>query len=467
MGAEAGQLFVALVADYFAATREGAGAVSTPRSAEELAARFAEPLPVFGRPLGEIVDRLARDVVADANHLMHPMAVGHQVAAPLPAAVWTEMLIAALNQSTAIWEMSPTATVIETQLIRNFTSLIGWGDAAGGTLTSGGTEATFTALLAARARAMPDAWESGIGENAPVIVCGEHAHYCVTRAAAQLGLGTRRAIAVSSRDWKMDPKALCATLDALATVGTPVMAVVATVGSTVTGSFDDLSTIGPMCEERNIWLHVDGAHGASAILSDAHRHRVRGLHHARSVAWDAHKMMLLPLAAGMLLVRDESDLAQAFAQHAPYLFHEAAGERTWDQGTRSFQCSRRADALKLWVALQRYGTTGLASLYDRLCATARSLHERIEARADFEALHEPEGNILCFRWVGDRSLDQAALDAINLGLRTRYNRGGQGWVTTTVLDGRRVLRVTVMNPRTTEAHLDLLLDQLAIEAARS
>src|SRR6185437_3559085 len=140
----------------------------------------------------------------------------------------TEMVVAALNQSTAIWEMSPTGTVIETQLVRSFTSLLGWGPNAGGTLTSGGTEATFTALLAARARALPDAWENGVGANPPVIVCGEHAHYCVTRAAAQLGLGTSRAIAVGSRDWKMDPDALRATLDALAAAGTPVMAVVAT-----------------------------------------------------------------------------------------------------------------------------------------------------------------------------------------------------------------------------------------------
>jgi L-2,4-diaminobutyrate decarboxylase len=464
MGADAGKLFVDLVSDYFAATRDGSGSVSTPRSAEELAARFAGPLPASGRPLQEIVDHLWRDVIADANHLMHPMSLGHQVAAPLPAAVWTEMLIAALNQSVAIWEMSPTATVIETQLVRNLTSLIGWGPSAGGTFTSGGTESTFTALLAARARAIPDAWGNGVGANAPVIVCGEHAHYCVTRAAAQLGLGTRRAIQVPSREWRMDPAALGATLDALAASGTPVMAVVATVGSTATGSFDDLATIGPMCEARGIWLHVDGAHGASALFSDAHRHRVRGLHHARSVAWDAHKMMLLPLSAGMLLVREESDLAQAFAQHAPYLFHQAADGRAWDQGRRSFLCSRRADALKLWVAIQRYGTAGLAALYDRLCAMAQSLHAQIEGRTDFEALHEPEGNILCFRWVGDRALDARALDAINLDIRTRYNRGGQGWVTTTVLGGRRVLRVTVMNPRTTGRHLGLLLDQLAIVA---
>ena len=152
MRPDAGRLFVDLVADYFATTRTGSGQVSTPRSAEELAGRFGQPLPQQGRPLAEIARALGIDVLADANRLMHPMSLGHQVAAPLPAAVWSESLIGALNQSAAIWEMSPTATVIETQLVRALAALIGWGPEAGGTFTSGGTEATFTALLAARAR---------------------------------------------------------------------------------------------------------------------------------------------------------------------------------------------------------------------------------------------------------------------------------------------------------------------------
>ena len=467
MSSASGALFVDLVAEYFASTRDGAGQVSTPRSAGELAGRFSDILPVDGRPLAEIVQRLAADVIADANQLMHPMSLGHQVAAPLPAAVWTESVIGALNQSTAIWEMSPTATVIETQLVRALARLVGWGDAAGGTFTSGGTEATFTALLAARAHAMPDAWQNGVGGDPPVVLCGEHAHYCVTRAVAQLGLGTRRALAVPSREWRMDTLVLREMLDALATAGMPVMAVVATAGSTATGSFDDLEAIGELCAARDIWLHVDGAHGASALLSPAHRHRVRGLEHARSLAWDAHKMMLMPLSAGMLLVRDEADLAQAFAQNAPYLFHGQQGERAWDQGTRSLLCSRRADALKVWVAIQRYGVAGLAALYDVLCESALALHELIGARDDFVAMHVPETNILCFRWVGDGSLDDAALDPINLELRMRYNRAGHGWVTTTVLGGRRVLRVTVMNPRTTRAHLASMLDELAREARDS
>jgi L-2,4-diaminobutyrate decarboxylase len=168
----------------------------------------------------------------------------------------------------------------------------------------------------------------------------------------------------------------------------------------------------------------------------------------------------MPLSAGVVLVRNERDLDAAFAQRAPYLFHGAEGERSPDQGKRSFQCSRRLDALKVWVALQRYGAGGLGALYDHLCATARALHAAIGRRGAFEALHEPEANILCFRWLGDGSTSGESLDALNLRLREAFNRSGEGWITTTVLGGKRVLRVTVMNPRTTAADLERVLDGL-------
>jgi L-2,4-diaminobutyrate decarboxylase len=188
---------------------------------------------------------------------------------------------------------------------------------------------------------------------------------------------------------------------------------------------------------------------------------VAGIHRARSIAWDPHKMMLMPLTASVVLVRDEADLEAAFSQRAPYLFHANHGERRWDQGLRSFTCSRRVDAFKVWVALQRHGASGLAAIYDHLCGNARTLHDLVASRPDFAALHEPESNILCFRFVGDGTLGDDRLDAVNLQTRARYNRAGTGWITTTMLGGRGVLRVTLMNPRTTRADLERTVEELA------
>ena len=460
--AEAGERFLQVIAHYLAVTGRGEGPVSTALSPEALVARFREPLPREGRSLAEVVTRLERDVLSDVTRLNHPMYMGHQVSAPLPAAVWTESLISAVNGSTAVREMSPSANAIEHQLLQWFGGLVGYGSGCGGTLTSGGTEATFTALLAARAVALPDAWEQGVGPNPPAVLYGENAHYAVTRALGELGLGLRSGVAIPTRDHRMDVDALTQALYRLARERRPVMAVVATAGSTPVGSFDDLRTIGALCDARGIWLHVDGAHGASALFSARHRHRLTGIASARSIAWDPHKMMLLPLAAGVLLMRDEGELDQAFAQRAPYLFHGEREERIWDQGVRSFQCSRRVDAIKVWIALQRYGADAMGALYDRLCDTAMSLYQKVQAHPAFEAIHEPESNILCFRYVGRGPAHEAAeLDALNFELRQRYNRSGEGWITTTVLDGRRVLRTTIMNPRTTTAHLDRLLEGLA------
>jgi len=458
--------FVAVAVDYFEQTRRRDDRVSTSSSPSELARRFDEPLPRAAHDIDVVIERLRTQVIPDANHLWHPRYVGHQIAGPLPAAVWTEPVTAALNQSVAVFEMSPIGTVLEHQVISWLCALAGFPKDSGGTLTSGGTEATFTGLLAARAAALPDAWTNGVGADPPVLLCGEHAHYAVTRAGGQLGIGMRNVLAVRSSGYRLDPEALAPRVADLAGDGRRVMAVVATAGSTATGSFDDLDAIASICDEHGIWLHVDAAHGGSALLSNTHRQRLRGIERVRSLAWDPHKMMLLPSQAGTLLVRDARQLESAFSQRAPYLFADAHAERSWDRGPRSFMCSRRADVLKLWVALQRYGTDALGELYDYFSALARCMFEEIEERADFVALHEPECNILCFRYVGSGRLSDDALDALNRELRERYNQSGEGWITATNLDGRRVLRVTLMNPRTTTGDVRDILDGLARVGAR-
>lgn len=466
---EAAQPILALAADYLAETRRGDGPVSTWHSAEAIADRISEPMPRRSRPLAEVARRLSSLLLNDVNRLAHPMYIGHQVSAPLPAAVWTDALISALNQSMAVREMSPSFTPLEYQVVEWMTDLVGWDARAGGTMTSGGTEATFTALLAARSRAIPDAWSQGVGATPPVLVCGEHAHYAVARAAGAMGLGMQRVVTIPSAAHRLSIPALREQLATLRARGTKVMAVVATAGCTATGSFDDLDAVADACAEYGepgepLWMHVDAAHGGAALLAPEHRDKVRGMARARSVAWDPHKTLLLPLAAGLLLVREEHDLEAAFSQKAPYLFNPNEDARAWDMGPRSFQCSRRADVLKLWVAFERYGADALGALYERLCHMARTLHTRLVGHPFFTPLHEPESNILCFAWNPPGvSLDER--DALTDALRERYNRSGRGWITATTLDGRRVLRVTVMNARTAEAHIGALVDGLEAEAA--
>lgn len=475
LGFDTAQAFARLAADYLEGATRAHGPVSPPPGTAKDASAFRPRAQ--GASVQEVLDELSATVIAGANRLWHPMYMGHQVAPPLPAAVWTEPVIAALNQSMAVREMSPSATPIEVGLIRWMAGLV-WGEgnapAAAGTFTSGGTEAIFTSLLAARNAKLPDAVRDGVRGPA-AIVCGEHAHYAVRRAAGQLGLGSSGAVPVRSANGRMDVDDLERVLDRLDADGVPVVAVVATAGSTATGAFDDLARIGGVCTRRRAWLHVDAAHGGSALLSARHRHRLDGIAHARSISWDAHKMMLMPLPAGVVLVRDAQRLEAAFGQDAPYLFAFGAGAGggagagtgagtappVGDLGLRSFMCSRRADAIKVWVALRRYGVDGIAALYDSLCDRTRELHALLEAHDAFETLHEPECNIVCFRYVGSPRLPEADLDALNLGMRGRLNASGEAWITTTLLEGRRVLRVVIMNPLTETAHLRRMVEGVA------
>lgn len=463
----AAQPLLELASRYLTETRTGEGPVSTWHSAQTIADRLDDEMPARGKPMADVVRRLENTLLSDINRLAHPMYIGHQVSAPLPAAVWTEALIAALNQGMAVREMSPSFTPLEHQVVAWMTDRVGWDEQAGGTMTSGGTEATFTALLAARSRALPSVWADGVPQNAPVLICGEHAHYAVARAAGEMGLGQQRVKTIPSVDYRMDVAALRETVRALRAAGTPIMAIVATSGCTATGSFDDLSAIADVCTEfaddgGDIWLHVDAAHGGASLLSPPHRHRVSGIERARSIAWDPHKTLLLPLAAGLLLMRDERELTAAFSQRAPYLFTPGDDAKAWDTGPRSFLCSRRADVLKLYVVLERYGADALGALYDRLCRMAKVLHDMLVEHPDFSPMHVPESNILCFAWTPP-NVPAALMDDFTDLLRERYNRSGRGWITVTTLNSRRVLRITVMNARTNATHMETLVSGLVAE----
>ena len=141
---EAATQVIELATEYFEATRRGEGPVSSGALPNVRDARFDEPMPEHGRPLAEIVARVRAEIMIDANRLAHPMYMGHQVSFPLSTAVWTDTVISALNQSVAVEEMSPTLTALEHRVVRWMGDAIGFPAGSGGTLTSGGTEATFT-----------------------------------------------------------------------------------------------------------------------------------------------------------------------------------------------------------------------------------------------------------------------------------------------------------------------------------
>lgn len=395
---------------------------------------------------------LARMVARYSNQLHHPSYMGHQVCPPFLDSAIADLLISFTNNSTAVWEMSPIGTVIEKEIVRWMADLAGYPESSEGTAVSGGSAANLTGLMAARARWSSDASMAG---KRPVVIASRDAHYSVARAAAIMGIPAADVVKVPTDDaHRMDVDGLEETLAAIeARDDAGVLAIVATSGSTATGAFDRLDEIALLRDRFRTWLHVDAAHGASVLVSEPLARLVRGLERADSFSWDPHKMMWMPLSLGTILVRDGIWLRRAFEADAPYLFNALAGAGSDNLGEMTIQCSKRADAIKLWLLLRSRGTAPIAEAMERVTGLTRYLYDRLIESDDFEPVHEPDLNILCFRRKGFD--DEQTAD-----LRERLIRSGRAWITTTVLREERVLRVTMMNPRTTEGHVDDMLEAL-------
>jgi glutamate/tyrosine decarboxylase-like PLP-dependent enzyme len=298
----------------------------------------------------------------------------------------------------------------------------------------------------------------------PVLLAHADAHYSVARAAGILGLGSKQIVRVGLDDrGRMDPQQLDAELTHVRAQNRPIVAVVACACATPTGAFDPLQDIAAVCRRHGVWLHVDAAHGGAALLSDRHRHLLAGLELADSVVWDAHKMLFVPALCAFVLYRDKAHGFEAFRQDAPYLFDPAApGLAEYDSGVRTVECTKRAAAFGLWGVWSLFGRQLFADMVDVTFALGRTFHEKLVEADDFVPLHEPQCNIVVFRHIpaGLRDAPAERLGEFQLELRRRIIESGEFYIVPFKRDGVGALRVTIINPLTTPAHLDQLMDAL-------
>ncbi|MDF1798460.1 MAG: aminotransferase class I/II-fold pyridoxal phosphate-dependent enzyme [Planctomycetota bacterium] len=476
----AGRDLVDRLADYLAGVGEREGAVLAPQDPDELLARFATSpgAAPAADPAARLLE-LSEELLAHSNHVHHPGYVGHQVAAPLPLAALAELLNALLNNGMAIFEMGQLQTVLEHRVVGFLCAALGLprGEGgAGGVLTHGGSLGNLTALLAARqaqlATSGHDVWTHGQAEPLAVLV-SEQAHYCIARACGVMGWGSAGAqpVATDAR-FALDPADLPRALAAAEAAGRRVVAVVASACTTATGTFDPLPAIADFCDAHGLWLHVDGAHGASLALSPRHRHRVAGIERADSVVLDLHKLLGLPALNTAVLFRDEARSFEAFAQEASYLFQAAAPEEQWfNLGQRTLECTKRALGATAWIALEVHGQDHFADHVDRLVGLAQELADLVAAAPDFECAHAPEANILCFRYRPDLAgssargqLPLAELDALQARIRAKVVASGSHYLVEARLLGAGWLRVALMNPATERGDLEGLLGALRAAA---
>jgi glutamate/tyrosine decarboxylase-like PLP-dependent enzyme len=219
-----------------------------------------------------------------------------------------------------------------------------------------------------------------------------------------------------------------------------------------------------IAQENNCWYHVDAAYGGTLAFSEKHRDKLRGIELADSITFDPHKWMFVPFACGAVLVRDGGRvLRDAFDITPEYLNEDRGGADVEFDFFRYGQMgTRRFSSLKLWMALKFMGRAGYEAVIERQIGLTEYLASRIEDLDDFERVSPVETAVCCFRFTpaGFANIDGVEQDRLQQELQQRIERGGEAWITTTVLNERRALRVNINSFLTQRRHIDDLLDLL-------
>jgi len=469
-----GHQVVEALAAYLDSALAGELPVLPLRAPLELAEQYRGSLPLepADDPEAEI-GRCLEQVIGQSIHLHHPGYMGHQLPAVLPVAALADLISSLLNNSAAIHEMAQAGTQIERQVIRWLCASVGWSQDADGVLTSGGSLGNLTALLAARNHATEGAaWREGLRAGPPLaLLVSDQAHYSVARTVGVLGLGQESIVTIpTDNSFRLDVAALDRLYRQTVQQGKKVVAIVGSAGTTATGSFDPLREMGEFCREKNVWFHIDGSHGASALFSEKYRGLTEGIELASSLVWDMHKMLFTPgLITAVLFPRRQYNY-DAFSQEASYLFARRSEEADFDLALRTLECTKRTMGIKFWLALRVHGAKAIGELVTRTFDLARESAALLKAQPDFEIASEPASNILCFRHVppgiADAVNETERLDEHQLQVRQRVVASGNYFLVHTVLRSKVYLRTTLMNPRTTVEDLKGLIDAIR-EASRS
>ncbi|MER5308016.1 aminotransferase class V-fold PLP-dependent enzyme [Streptomyces sp. NPDC002773] len=425
------------------ALREGAQARGGPLPAggpeavtRRLREALGEALPDRGTGPDEALRTLVRALAAGAADPAHPLCAAHLHTPPLALAAAADLAASALNPSMDSWDQAPAASALEAEVTAALAAEV-FPDAAtpDALVTTGGTESNQLALLLARERH---------GTSLRTVV-GANAHHSLHRAAWLLGLP--EPITVPTPNGTIDPAALAETL---ARTQGPVL-VAATAGTTDEGLIDPLPALADTCAAHGTAeLHVDAAYGGPVLLSRTHRPLLDGLDRARTVTVDLHKLGWQPAAAGLLAVRDTTDLA-ALAHTADYLNADDDTEAGLpDLLGRSLRTTRRPDVLKTAVTLRALGRTGLGALVDTCMDLAQNLADLVEKTPGLDLRARPTLTTVLFRPTG--ADDQAVAD-----IRRTLLTEGRAVLGRAEADGRLWLKATLLNPHTTPADLAQIL----------
>jgi glutamate/tyrosine decarboxylase-like PLP-dependent enzyme len=428
---------------------------ATPEQLEKL---FDEPLPEKGSSIDEILARFREDIAPNAMGVPSPRYFGQFNPTPLPIGVWADVFTSMLNQNAGAWRNGPTSAMIEARVIRWLCDLLNYGPKSFGTLASGGSEANLIALKCARDNAFASCKDEGVNraDGDPVVYASEQCHFSIDKSVDLLGMGRRSLHKIPTDDrFHIRIDALRDRIAHDIDHGYRPVCIVGVAGTTSTGVIDPLDELAAVAREYKCWYHVDAAYGGPLAFSPKHKAKLQGIDHADSITFDPHKWMFVPFSCGAVLVREGGRvLRDAFDMSPEYLSEDRGGADVEFDFFRYGQMgTRRFNSLKLWMALKFMGREGYARAVERHIELTQYLASRIDALPDFECVGEVETAVCCFRHKSGSDLVQQRLQQI-------IERRGKVWLTTTVVHGKRALRVNINSFLTEQRHVDQLVIQI-------
>ncbi len=424
-----------------------------PRTAAELRAMAGRTISARGIGGLEAL-RVFADVLSQATiSTDHPRFLSFVPAAPTEASILFDLVVGASSIYGGSWLEGGGAVHAENEALRYLADLAGMPAEAGGVFVAGGTAGNLSALIAARHRWRTNA-QGRYDRTRGLIIASKGAHSSI--AAAGRAMDADVVCAEADPEGRLTTEALRHLVSTMPADDLDrVFAVVATSGTTNAGVIDHLDGAADVATELGVWFHVDGAYGGAGLAAPSVRDRYVGIERADSFIVDPHKWLFAPFDCCALLYRDPMQARQAHTQHAEYLdVLHADGDHEWNPSDFAHHLSRRARGLPFWFSLATYGTDAYRDAVEITLALTRTSARLIDDSPHLELIMEPELSVVLFRrqgWTPDRY--QAWSD--------RLLAEGAAFVVPTSWAGETVLRICIVNPRTTIADIELIVDSLA------
>ncbi len=440
-----GYRIIDLLVDHFADI-EGEP-VGAKRNPGELIPLFDNDPPETGRDLNDLLAQLEHDVLPNNLHVDHPRFFAFVPGPNNFVSTMGDALAAGFNVFNGTWLGGSAAAAVELGVVRWLGRVCGFPDTAGGLFVSGGSMANLTALVAARNALLHDR----IGGAR--VYFSDQTHSSVERALQVIGFSREQMRKLpSDENFRLSVETLREAIATDRAKGLRPFCIVANAGTTNTGAIDPLLELGDVAGAEKMWLHLDGAFGAAAILSERGRAVLQGIERADSISLDPHKWLFQSFECGCVLVKDVALLKSAFQIKPDYLRDVHRNAEEFNPGDHGVQLTRSFRALKVWLSLQAFGLTAFREAITRGFELAEIAERELRARRSWEILSPAQMATVCFRF-GDR-------DDVQTQLVDRMMRDGYALLTSTTLRGVASLRLCTINPRTTEQDIIETIERL-------